>query len=307
MPRLLIAILGPTASGKSALGLRLAQRFEGEIVNYDSVQVYRGFDIGSAKTPPDERAGVPHHLLDVCEPGETFSAGDYSRLGREVVGGIAERDKVPVLAGGTGFYLRALLEGLFQGPSRSAGLRARLEGRPEGYLHRLLARLDSEAAARIHPKDEPKLVRALEVRLIEGRPLAGVLKRGMEPLRGFQVVKLFLDPPRDALYERIERRTRAMFEAGLEEEVRRLLAAGAPREAWAFGALGYRQALAVVEGRMSRSAAIEDTARATRNYAKRQITWFRNQEPEAARLAGFGDGVAIQLEAGEIVSTERSR
>ena len=295
--RPLIAILGPTAAGKSALAIRLAQELDGEVINYDSVQVYRGFHIGAAKTPVDERGGVPHHLLDVCEPGETFSAGDYSRLGRETVHEVAARGKTPVLAGGTGFYLRALLEGLFEGPARNDGLRTRLQGRRPGHLHRLLARLDPEAAARIHANDEPKLIRALEVRIVEGKPLAGVLKRGMSALGGFRTIKLFLDPPREALYERIERRARAMFEQGLLEEVEGLLAAGAPRDAWAFGALGYRQALAVVEGRMGREEAIEDTARATRNYAKRQLTWFRNQEPEADRLAGFGDDPAIQREA----------
>jgi tRNA dimethylallyltransferase len=310
MPRALIAILGPTASGKSALAIRLAQRLGGEIVNYDSVQVYRGFDIGSAKTPPAERAGVPHHLLDVCAPGETFSAGDYARLAREAVRAVGDRGRVPVVVGGTGFYLRALLDGLFEGPSRDEELRSRLERsasrRVPGYLHRLLARLDPEAAARIHPNDQPKLLRALEVRLIEGRPLASLLRRGLAPLQGFRALKLFLDPPREALYERIDRRTLCMFQEGLEDEVRRLLAAGASREAWAFGALMYRQALAVVEGRMSREEAIEDASRATRNYAKRQLTWFRNQEPDAVRLAGFGDDPAIQAEALELASTEKS-
>lgn len=310
MLRPLIAVLGPTAAGKSALAIRLAKELDGEIVNFDSVQIYRGFDIGSAKTPAEEREGVPHHLLDVRQPEEAFSAGDYSRLGRATVKEIARRGKTPILAGGTGFYLRALLEGLFEGPSRDERLRRRLARsawrRGEDYLHRLLARLDPESAARIHAKDAPKLVRALEVRLIEGRPLAGVLRRGLAPLEGFQTAKLFLDPPREALYERIERRARAMFEAGLIEEVRGLLAAGAPRDAWAFGALGYRQALAVVDGAMSRTEAVEDTARATRNYAKRQLTWFRNQEPNAIRLAGFGDEPEIQAQALEALSTGRS-
>lgn len=304
--RPLIAILGPTAAGKSALAIRLARERAGEIVNYDSVQVYRGFDIGSAKTPMEEREGLAHHLIDVRAPGETFSAGDYSRLAREAIQQISQRGKTPVLAGGTGFYLRALLEGLFEGPGRDEALRKRLERRSAGWLHRLLARLDPESAERIHPNDAPKLVRALEIRLIEGKPLAGVLKRGMAALEGFQAAKLFLDPPREALYERIERRARAMFDAGLVEEVRGLLASGAPRDAWAFGALGYRQALAVVDGTITPADAIADTARATRNYAKRQLTWFRNQEPGSIRLAGFGDDAEIQAVALEALNRGRS-
>ncbi len=307
MRRRLIAILGPTAAGKSALAIRLAKELDGEIINYDSVQVYKGFQIGSAKTPPAEREGIPHHLLDVCDPAEAFSAGDFARLARKACEQVARRDRTPILAGGTGFYLRALLDGLFDGPSRDEALRARLRKRSAGRLHRLLRRLDSAAAARIHPNDEPKLVRALEVRLLEGRPLSSVLSRGLEPLEGFHTTKLLLDPPREALYERIDRRARAMFEAGLIAETEGLLAAGAPRRAWAFGALGYRQALAVLEETMSREAAIEDTARATRNYAKRQLTWFRNQEPGAIRLRGFGDDAAIQDEALEALSRERSR
>ncbi|MEZ5364186.1 MAG: tRNA (adenosine(37)-N6)-dimethylallyltransferase MiaA [Bryobacterales bacterium] len=301
MSHSLIAVMGPTASGKSDLGIRLARELDGEVVNYDSVQIYRGFDVGSAKTPPGERQGVPHHLLDVRDAGEPFSAGEYARLGREVLGEIAARGKTPVIVGGTGFYLRALLEGLFDGPSRDEELRARLERKGAAHLHRLLARLDPESAGRIHPHDEPKLVRALEVRILEGQPLKRVLRRGVEPLTGFTVTKLLLDPPRDALYARIERRTEAMFDAGLEQEVCDLLAAGAPRDAWAFGALGYRQALALVEGRMSREEAIADTARSTRNYAKRQLTWFRNQEPEALRLPGFGGDADIQRRALDLV------
>ena len=301
MPPPLIAVMGPTASGKSDLAIRLAVELGGEIVNYDSVQVYRGFDVGSAKTPPRERQGVPHHLLDICAPAETFSAGDFSRLGREAARKIVGRGRIPVLVGGTGFYLRALLEGLFEGPARDGKLRERLERRGAARLHKLLVRLDPETAARIHPNDQPKLVRALEVRLIEGRPLSGILRRGVEPLEGFDVLKLFLDPPREALYERIARRAEAMFAAGLEDEVRGLLASGAPRDAWPLGALGYRQALAVIEGRMSRAEAIEETARATRNYAKRQLTWFRNQEPAAIRLEGFGDDAAVQARALELV------
>ncbi len=289
-------MLGPTASGKSDLALDLAERLNGEIVNYDSVQVYRGFDIGSAKLPPGERRGIPHHLIDILDPGEPFSAGEYARRARSALVEIRKRGRTPVLVGGTGFYLRALLDGLFEGPGRDEELRKRL-ARSAGrhgsdYLHRLLTRLDSRSAARIHPNDEPKLMRALEVCFLEGEPMSKAFERGLRPLAGFRVVRLGLDPPREALYQRINRRAEAMFERGLPEEVRALLAAGAPRAAWAFGALGYRQALALLEGTLSVDEAVEETARKTRNYAKRQLTWFRRQEPATTWTTLTGDDPA---------------
>ena len=223
-----IAVVGPTASGKSDLALDLAARFGGEIVGCDSVQVYRGFEIGSAKTPPNERRGIPHHLIDIADPAEVFSAGDYARLARQAIDEIEARGRTPIVAGGTGFYLRALFEGLFAGPVRDEALRARLERRedegPQGRLHRLLRRLDPASAARIHPRDRPKLVRALEVRLLAGRPVAEAWRDGQPTAAASRPLVLFLDPPREALYARIERRARAMFEGGLVEEVRRLLA-----------------------------------------------------------------------------------
>ena len=309
-PHSLVAVLGPTASGKSDLGLRLAERVGGEIVNYDSVQLYRGFDIGSAKTPPAERRGIPHHLIDILDPREKTSAGDYARRARVTLAEIASRGKTPILVGGTGFYLRAALEGLFEGPGRDESLRARLERsarlRGERHLHRLLRRLDPEAASLIHERDVPKIIRALEVRLLEGRPISELhRRREPRPLEGFHVVKLALDPPRQALYERIERRTQRMYEAGLLDEVRALLATGAPRSAWPFGGVGYRQALACVDGKTPLEQAIAETAQATRNYAKRQLTWIRNQEPEAHRLEGFGDEPAIQAAA--LAALEDSR
>jgi tRNA dimethylallyltransferase len=287
---LMPVVLGPTASGKSALAIALARELDGEIVNFDSVQVYRGFDIGAAKTPLEERQGVPHHLLDVLDPAERCSAGDFSRLGRKALAEISGRGKSPVLAGGTGFYLRALLEGLSAGPARDESLRERLEGiARRGRLHRLLTRLDPAAAERIHPNDTPKLVRAVEVCILARRPLSRVHADKPEPLEGYRVVRLGLDPPREALYERINLRSRAMFESGLLDEVRGLLEAGTPRDAWAFGALGYRQALACVDGDIGLEDAVEQTARATRNYAKRQLTWFRRQETGTIWLGGFGD------------------
>ncbi len=301
----LIAVLGPTASGKSDLGLRLAERLDGEIVNYDSVQLYRGFDIGSAKTPEAERGGIAHHLISVLEPEEKASAGDYARRARAAAAEIAARGKTPILVGGTGFYLRAALDGLFEGPRRDEALRERLERRTPERLHLLLVRLDPEAAKTIHPRDAPKVIRALEVRFLEGRPISELHRRRRpQPLEGFQVVKLALDPPREALYERIERRTRRMYDAGLVDEVRDLLAAGVSPGAWPFGAVGYRQALAFAQGEFSMEEAVADTIQATRNYAKRQLTWIRNQEPQAERLEGFGDDPEMHEAALRIASRD---
>ncbi len=300
---LLPVVLGPTASGKSALAIALARALDGEIVNFDSVQVYRRFDIGAAKTPLEERQGVPHHLLDVFDPAERCSAGDFLRLGRKALAEISGRGKTPVLAGGTGFYLRALLEGLSAGPARDEALRERLEGvASRGRLHRLLARLDPETAERVHPNDTPKLVRAVEVCILARGPLSRLQADKPEPLKGYRVVRLGLDPPREALYERINLRSRAMFEAGLLDEARGLLDAGVPRGAWAFGSLGYRQALACLNGEISLEEAVEQTARATRNYAKRQLTWFRRQETETIWLGGFGDQPQVIAEALEALS-----
>jgi len=286
-------VLGPTASGKSDLALRIAQEIGGEIVNFDSVQVYKGFDIGSAKTPVQERGGVPHHLIDVLDADEVFSAGDFARRARPLLSDLKARGCTPVLAGGTGFYLRALLTGLFDGPGRDRLLRTRLEQtasqRPAGYLHRLLNKLDPQSAAAIHPNDQPKLVRALEVCLLEGAPRSSVLDRGLEPLEGFRILRLGLDPPRDRLYARINERASRMFEGGLVEEVRALLASGVARDAWPLQALGYRQAVAVIDGELDLEEAVEETALKTRRYAKRQLTWFRRQEPETHWVEDFGD------------------
>jgi len=299
-------VVGPTGSGKSDLAIYIASALGGEIVNCDSLQVYRGFDIGTAKVPVSERQGVPHHLIDVIDPGELFTAGDYARLAEAVLREIAGRGRIPVVAGGTGFYLRALLHGLFPGPSRDEAIRTRLERREEprsGSLHRILKRLDPAAAARIHPHDKNKTMRALEVRLIEGRPLSALFERGRAPLAGFRPIQLGLDPPREVLYERLNARASAIFARGLVDEVRHLLAAGVSRVAKPFESLGYKQALQVAEGSLTLEQALESTQIETRRYAKRQITWFR-KEPGVHWLGGLGDDPRVQAEALAVVQRE---
>lgn len=294
---LLVAVAGPTASGKSELALKLAKSLDGEVVNCDSLQVYRGFDIGTAKLNRAERRGVPHHLIDIVDPQEIFSAGEFARRAREAIAGIASRRRTPILAGGTGFYLRSLIHGLPPGPERDEQLRQRLSERERkrpGSLHRLLHRFDPASAVRIHPNDVPKAVRALEIFLLSRRPASRAGNK--DALEGFQVVKIGLFPPREPLYERIDRRTEAMFEGGLVEEVRSLLARGVPPDAKPFESLGYRQALRVVRGEMSIPDAVADTALRTRQYAKRQMTWFRH-EPHLIPLNGFGDDHDIFLTA----------
>ncbi len=299
-------VLGPTGSGKSALAQHVALAVGGEIVNCDSLQVYRGFDIGTAKVPLAERQGVPHHVIDVIDPGQLFTAGDYARLAETALREIAGRERVPVIAGGTGFYLRALLDGLFPGPGRDETLRARLERREAsrpGSLHRILKRLDRAAAARIHPNDKNKTMRALEVRLIEGQSMSSLFERGRAPLTGFRPIKLGLDPPRELLYERLNGRTQTMFEHGLVDEVRHLLAAGVSCAAKPFESLGYEQALRVIDGTLTIEQALESTQLETRRYAKRQLTWFR-KEQGVHWLAGFGDDAHVQAEALAIVQRE---
>jgi tRNA dimethylallyltransferase len=296
-------VVGPTGSGKSDLSLFLARALGGEIVNCDSLQVYRGFDVGSAKVPPAERQGVPHHLIDIMEPTELFTAGDYARAAESAVREIAARGRMAVLAGGTGFYLRGLLEGLSPGPARNDALRARLlerERRRPGSIHRILARLDPASGLRIHPNDKNKSMRALEVRLLERAPLSSMFERGRVPLSGFTPVKIGLDPPRHLLYTRLDHRTRKMFEGGLLDEVRRLLSTGVPPSAKPFESLGYKQALEAIQGGITNEQALESTQRETRRYAKRQLTWFR-KEQDVHWIAGFGEDRRVQTEALAIV------
>jgi tRNA dimethylallyltransferase len=292
----LLAIVGPTGSGKSELALAVARHVPAEIVNCDSLQLYRYLDIGTAKLAPLERQGIPHHMIDIADPDELVTAGDYARRARPLLAEIAARGRLPIVAGGTGFYLRALLEGLFRGPQRDPTLRERLARREEakpGSLHRILKRLDPPAAARIHPNDTNKLIRALEVCVLARRPLSRLWAEGRDRLEGFHPLKIGLDPPRPALYAKLDERCRAMFDRGLIEEVRQILARGFPESSKPLEALGYRQALAVLRGSLDREEAIRLAQRETRRYAKRQWTWFR-RDPEIEWFAGFGADEEVQ-------------
>jgi tRNA dimethylallyltransferase len=296
---LLVVVLGPTASGKTALSLALASQFQGEIVSCDSVAVYREFEIGTAKPTAAERAQAPHHLLDLVDPSGHLTAGEYARAARDVLGQIRQRGNLPIVVGGTGLYLRALLDGLFPGPQRSEELRERLrqraQQRPVGYLHAILKRMDPAAAGQIHANDTPKLIRAIEVCLAARQKMTEMWKQGRDPLTGFRIFRLGLNPDRAALYDRINHRAAHMFEAGLVEETRTLLEKYGER-AWPLSALGYRQAGQLLRGELSREAAIAAAQQAHRNYAKRQMTWFR-REPEVNWLPGFGDAADVQTEA----------
>ena len=294
-----MVVLGPTGSGKTALSLALAERFGGEIVNCDSVAMYREFEIGTAKPTAAERARAPHHLLDFVDPCGYVTAGDYARQAREILQQIRQRGALPIVVGGTGLYLRALLEGLFAGPQRSEDLRERLRARADekgpGYLHRVLRRLDPATAAKIHANDTPKLLRAIEVCLASRTKMSEMWKQGREPLQGFRILRLGLNPDRKALYERINQRAQRMFDSGLSEETLTLLEkyGAAPRP---LSALGYKQAMALMRGEFDRETAVQAAQQAHRNYAKRQMTWFR-REPDVFWISGFGDDAKVQAEA----------
>ncbi len=291
----MVAVAGPTGAGKSEIALRLAARFNGEVLNCDSVQIYRWFDIGTAKLAVEDRRGVRHHLIDIAGPEEVFTAGDFARAGRAVLHGIAARGHLPIVAGGTGFYLRALVHGLAPGPPRDEALRARLrerEQRRSGALHRLLSRLDATTARRIHTNDIPKLTRALEICLTARRAASEVFAAGRDAMEGFRVLKIGLFPDRDLLYARLALRMEKMFAAGLIEETAAILARGYRETCKPFESIGYKQALQAIKGELSPKDALFHATRETRRYAKRQMTWFR-QEPGIETFAGFGDDPAI--------------
>ena len=295
----LIAVVGPTGSGKTEIALHLAAQLHGEIVNCDSLQIYRFFNLGTAKPAPAERGGIPHHLLDVADPAQVYTAGEYARRARYALNEIAARGRLPVIAGGTGFYLTALLDGLFTGPERNPALRHRLyerESRHPGSLHRLLRRFDPAAAMKIHMRDRNKTMRALEVCLLTRKPITELFAGGRDALEGFRTLKIGLDPRRDSLYQRLDERTRQMFSDGLVEETRAILAKGYSQDLKPFESLGYRQALNVIAGMCTLEEAIASTQLETRRYAKRQWTWFR-RDRHVLWLQGFGFDPVVQKTA----------
>jgi tRNA dimethylallyltransferase len=287
-----VAVLGPTATGKSALAIRLATEFGGEIVNCDSTAVYRRFDIGTDKVPVEEQRGIPHHLIDVADPIEVYSAARYAREAAAIVRDISARGRLPILVGGTGFYYRALVSGLFDGPGRDDAVRARLHQRAEQrgveYLHRVLGRVDPQSAARIMPRDEKRLVRALEVWLLTGQPLSTHFAQTRAPLPEYDVCAIGLRLPSEAIAERVARRVEAQWARGVVQEVRDNLAAGIPREANPFGGLVYRQILEMLDGVRDEGETRALVVRENRHYARRQLIWFR-KEPGMIWLDGAGE------------------
>lgn len=288
-----IAVVGPTASGKSALGIALARQLNGEIINCDSVQVYQDIEIATAKVPLSERCGVPHHLIDFVPPQVNYTAGEWARAAAQKIEEIEARGRVPLLVGGTGFYLRALRRPFFPSPATDEALRARLnqirERRGAEHLHRLLQRLDPPSAAGLYARDWPRVQRAIEVLLQTGRLLSQQKDDRPEPAESARRLRIFaLNPPRAELYRRINERTDAHFAAGLVDEVKRLLAQGVPQNSNALGAHGYRRVVELLQGRRDLESAIEQAKLNVRHYAKRQLTWFRH-EPDVEWFDGFGE------------------
>jgi tRNA dimethylallyltransferase len=318
-PARLIVILGPTASGKSAFAIELAKRLNGEILVCDSTQVYRHFDIGTAKVAPRDQGNIPHHLVDLVEPNEIFTAGDYRRHALLALDDLRRRSKLPILAAGTGLYLRALLEGLADAPTRSEELRDRLRrsAKQHGatHLHKILARLDPASAARIAPRDTQKIIRAIEMRILAGKPVAEIFRPDRDALEGYAITKIGLAPPRPALYARIDARVNEMLAAGWLDEVRALVASGAHDEAREnvaiapnskpFQFIGYSDLRAQLEGTITLAAAIANIQQSTRRFAKRQLTWFR-REPDVHWLNSFGDADDTIAAALELIAARSS-
>jgi len=305
----LVVILGPTASGKSALGISLAKRFDGEVLVCDSTQVYKHFDIGTGKVPAIEQQGIAHHLVDLIEPEEIFSAGEYRRRAELVLADLRGRGKLPIVTAGTGLYLRALLEGLADAPQRSEAIRARLRASAErhgpGRLHGILARIDPQSATRIAATDEQKIIRAIEMRLLAGKPVEEIFEAGRAPLPGFRPVKIGLAPEREALYARIHSRIDGMIRAGWIEEVANLIGRGISREAKPFQFIGYADWREYLGGTVSKEEAVKRIQQSTRRFAKRQLTWFR-REREGQWLNGFGDAPEIFAAAAGIINSHNS-
>ncbi|HXX43711.1 MAG TPA: tRNA (adenosine(37)-N6)-dimethylallyltransferase MiaA [Candidatus Acidoferrales bacterium] len=302
----LLVILGPTASGKSALGIELAERLGGEILVCDSTQVYRHFDIGTAKVPLSEQRGIPHHLVDLVEPTEVFTAGQYRQRALDVLDDLRRRNKLPIITAGTGLYLRALLEGLADAPTRSEELRERMRERVRRHgpasLHRLLKRLDPETAARIAPRDTQKIIRAVEIRILAGKSVGEIHRAGRSALQGYEVRRIGLLPPRARLYSRIDARVTAMMKAGWCAEVQGLIDKGVPIGAKPFQFIGYSEIRERLARRGDPEEAIPAIQQATRRFAKRQITWFR-KEPGVDWLTGFGDDPDAVAAAMKIAET----
>lgn len=303
----MVVVVGPTASGKSALAIYLAELFGGEVLACDSTQLYRLFNIGTAKPTENEFKRVAHHLIDLYDPDQISTAGEYRREAICVLEDLHRRACLPILTAGTGLYLRALLEGLAEAPLRSEALRTRLSAqsakKEPDYLHRMLTRLDSETAARIAPRDHQKIIRAIEVRMLTGKPISDVHRSGRVPLQGYRTIKIGLAPPRGELRARIASRTRTMLDRGWLEEVRELVAGGIPEDCKPFDFIGYRELRRHLEGSMSLEDAVTHIEHATRSYAKRQLTWFR-KVPDVLWFEGFGDSNAIQTAVSQHLKTE---
>jgi tRNA dimethylallyltransferase len=299
-------VLGPTATGKSTLALALAERYGGEIISCDSTAVYRGFDIGTDKVAAIDRRGIPHHLVDIVEPVEEYTAAQYARDAAKAIRDVQARGRVPIVTGGTGFYYRALTRGLFPGPGRDEAIRARLETiahrRGVASLHRMLGRIDPDSASRIQLRDRKRIVRALEVYLLTGRPLTAHFVDTISPIAGMRVEAIALKLPASETSRRVTRRVDEQFERGLLDEIRGLLASGVPREARAFGGLVYRQALEHLDGIRDESATRALIAQENRRYARRQLIWFR-KEPNLTWFDGPGESPATLAAVNRLLDT----